>query len=136
MHSVEARLLRLIRMPKRVIFLLALSVSLAHGQDVQDSPHLNIGLVAGQVIATTADVCFTYRNMYRQDFREDNLFARPFTENRTVLVASSAAGLIAELYAERYLMRHGHKKLARNLSWVVIGGHAFGAFNSARQGGL
>jgi hypothetical protein len=128
--------LRFMRMAKGVLFLVTLWVSLAHGQDVPDSPHLSIGLVAGQTIGTTADVYFTYRNMERPDFHEHNLLARPFTENRTVFVASSAAGLILELFTERYLMRHGHHKLARNLSWVVIGGHAFGAYNSARQGGF
>lgn len=128
---MPGRVLEVMPMAKRVILLLAVLVSVARGQDLPDSPHQN-----SQVVATASDVYFTYRNMDRQAFHGNNPFARPFTQNRAILVASSAAGLVAEMYAERHLMRHGHKTLAPNLSWVVIGGHAFGACNSALHGGL
>lgn len=93
----------------------------------------NTALVVSDALAKSLDMTFTMRNAGKPNFQEHDPLARPFvTHGRAI--AGLAQGLLfaGEVFSSYELNKHGHRKLAKVLLLLGIGGNTAGIATSVR----
>lgn len=93
----------------------------------------NISLVVADAAAKSVDMIFTMRNAGAVNFQEHDPLARPFvTHGRPIAGAAQGLPFAAEVFASYELNKHGHRKAAKILLLLGIGGNTAGIATSVR----
>ena len=93
----------------------------------------NTALVVSDALAKSVDMMFTMRNAGKPNFQEHDPLARPFvTHGRAIAGVAQGFLFAGEVFASYELHKHGHRKLAKVLLLLGIGGNTAGIATSVR----
>ena len=93
----------------------------------------NTALIVTDALAKSGDMLFTMRNAARPDFQEHDPLARPFVTHGPVIAGASQGLMFAgEVFASYELHKHGHRRMAKILLLLGIGGNTAGIATSRR----
>ncbi|HZC22739.1 MAG TPA: hypothetical protein VE866_05315 [Candidatus Binatia bacterium] len=93
----------------------------------------NTALVATDALAKSLDMMFTMRNAGKPNFQEHDPLARPFvTHGRAIAGVGQGLLFAGEVFSSYELNKHGHRKLAKVVLLLGIGGNTAGVATSVR----
>ena len=93
----------------------------------------NTTLVLSDALAKSGDMFFTMQNAARPHFQEHDPLARPFVTHGPVIAGVSEGLFFAgEIFASYELHKHGHRRIAKVVLLLGIGGNSAGIATSRR----
>ena len=93
----------------------------------------NTTLVVTDALAKSGDMFFTMKNAARPNFQEHDPLARPFVTHGPVIAGVSEGLFFAgEVFASYELHKHGHRRMAKVVLLLGIGGNTTGIATSRR----